>query len=152
MYMYVLSRGATKCRKGGHEDEGEGNDTTIDGSLVGAAASAWLACSLGMHQQQGRREGMERSMNCFDYAASSVASVINVAVQNRRFIDMPRRGYDRPPSSSSLSSCSEISFAEGSCYLCSESLTQRFVTGRQVEMDREACVVGQLLISLNFCV
>lgn len=29
------------------------------------------------------------------------ASVINVAVQNRRFMDTPRRGYDRSPSSSS---------------------------------------------------
>lgn len=54
--VYVLSRGATKCRKGGHEDEGEGNDTTIDGSLVGAAASAWQSRGASAIGREGGRE------------------------------------------------------------------------------------------------
>lgn len=88
---------------------------------MGAAASTRLACALsGCNEGEGAEREGRSSMDRSDYAASGVASVINVAARNRGFMDTPPRGYDRRPSSS-------LVVHRGICCSRQESLAQRFV-------------------------
>jgi len=71
-------------------------------------------------------------MDRLDYAASGVASVINVAARNRGFMDASRKDYDRRPSSSSV-------VHRGICCTHQESLARRFVTEKQGNGSRNIC-------------